>query len=343
MISKMVEINYLNCTRWLSIFFRPKVAVRAVKRDLTSDIYIDDLLIKQYDEKNDVNIDAYSILLDSDDVLESRLHLPRMDQANITEAVNLYLTVNSPFPPEDTDFGWIVESLKSNDSTLLVAIASKNKVSEYFKRTKEHIGRADLEVWYAGRSGKPVRFTGYGGEARSRLYRKYRLIGWNLCFLMAATVLAIAATPTAQLRLRAIDAYHQYEALVDSTKIQVQKKSQLIQLAETSKDINNILSNRIDVQKLLVFMTANFPDDTHVLNLDVSGLSVKVVGVTSNSNNLIKLLGDKNEINSLRMPVPVTRQPGSSQEGFTLEFNAGSELSMLNSNPASQLENKQTP
>lgn len=317
---------YFYCFNWLRKIFRPGISIKVVHADSSADIYKDNAFVEKYEKTSKYNIDINALALKEDDVLESRLRLPRIDEAHILEAVSLHVESVTPFLKQETDFGWIVDFPGSNELNLSIAITSKAKVLECIEKNKEIDSTLDNEVWYINQAGIPIKFNGYGDQVRTRLYRKYELTGVFLCCFICAAAFAAVVTPTAQLRLRAIESYHQYEALVDSTKTHVQKKNELLYVVETSKKINELLLSRTDMQKFLLVMTEVFPDDTHITNLDVTGLKVKITGTTSNSNNLMKLLGERQEIKNLRAPVPVTRQPGSTQEGFSLEFNVDPDI-----------------
>lgn len=313
----------LACTRWIKNVFRPSIKAKALMSDGRTCLYVDDRPLGELrvDQKVEHDVDAF--VLASDNVLETALILPKVDEDNISSAVALHVQSVSPFHAENTVFSWKVDESRMNACTVSIVIASKDTITETMSTIE---GYKEYELWYVNEVGKVYRFSDYGGARRLSIYNKFLVLGLLLCMGIILTLGVLAITPTAQLRFRAIEAYHQYQALVDSTKLHVQKKNELIKTADVVKSIMGILSNKTDIQKFLVFLTDTLPDDTHILSLEVHDLRVKLSGTTGNSNNLMKSLGDRPEVKNLRAPVPVTRQPGSSQEGFTLEFSVAPEL-----------------
>lgn len=311
------------CTRWIKNLFHPSIRTKAMTPDGKSMLYLDECALLEVGSDQQVKYDVNAFVLDGDNVLETTLKLPKIDNGSISNAVALHVQSVSPFHTEKTVFSWKMEETRLNGYTISIVIAAKDTINDFLSK----IERAEeYELWYVNKEKKIYRFSDYGEKRRESIYNKYLALGVFLCVGITLALGVFLVTPTAQMRFRAIEAFHKYQALVDSTKMHVQKKNELIKTGEAARSLSELLTNKTDILKFLVFLTDALPDDTHVLNLEVTDLRVKLSGSTGNSNNLMKILGERPEVKNLRAPVPVTRQPGSSQEGFTLEFNLSSEV-----------------
>ncbi len=168
--------------------------------------------------------------------------------------------------------------------------------------------------------GVPVVVPGWGEALRQRQRVVRRRLGWVLLSVMVMLVAGLVVTPVAQLRLRAIEAAIAHSELQGRAAPLLMQRETMQQATERIGLIKSVLSERADGVLLLDTLTRALPDDTYLGTLDVTGMKVRIVGLTANSAALMQLLGAQNGFREVRAPVPAVRNPGSSLENFNIEF-----------------------
>jgi len=176
------------------------------------------------------------------------------------------------------------------------------------------------EVWVFAPERNPVVFQGFGEHARYAWGRKR--LWWNVSGVALALLLlaAIAGTPTAQLRLRAIEATHAYEGMAAKTADVVAKRESLIQSADKVAGLSELLAERIDGVQVLSMLTKVLPDDTALQSARIQGSKVTISGLTENASALMQKLSNQDGVKDVRAPSAATRMGGGNKESFTIEL-----------------------
>jgi general secretion pathway protein L len=130
----------------------------------------------------------------------------------------------------------------------------------------------------------------------------------------------VVATPTAQLRLQAIQAASAMEALTDRTAALVRKRDELTRLNDKLRALETIAADRVDPIGVIAYLTQRLPDDSSLLSLDIQKAKITAVGHTSDSSALLQSLSSDPVLRDVRSPTAVTRLPGATKEAFTVEF-----------------------
>jgi hypothetical protein len=120
-------------------------------------------------------------------LLRHTLSMPSLAAAARREAVELAVSVISPFPLEKTVWGWRATSAGSGLEIELV-MASRDRVSDYLRETgQEYLN--EIEIWAPGVVEEaPIVLQGYG--ERRRLMRMYRFC-WRIARFMVFTALLL--------------------------------------------------------------------------------------------------------------------------------------------------------
>lgn len=269
------------------------------------------------------NVDAkrfVAVAVPAEQVLEKATLLPVLDEAALVSALELQVQEHSPFTPSDTVWAWVGPGKGDPAQAYKIAIASRASVERVLEGTRQHLpAGSNPEVWFVDEQHRRFIFPGWGERTRLRRQSTFAALSWGFAALAVAALLGLAVVPTAQLRLRAIDAFHRYQALSQRTQPLVQQREQLKKLSDQEAALNTLFTERGHALRLMSLLTQTLPDDTFLQTLDLQGLKVKLTGVTANSSALTKSLGARPEVKNLRTPTPATRL-GPNQEQFTLEF-----------------------
>lgn len=262
-------------------------------------------------------------------VLRKTVALPALDPQDCASAAELEVQAISPFAAEDLLWGFTELSRSSKAVKLLVVLASRAQTEPYLQACiADHMQSpagaakplAQPEVWVFAAERRPVVFQGFGEQARFDWGRKrlwWNVSGVALLLLLAA---AIAATPTAQLRLRAIEAVHAFEGMAARTTDVVAKRESLIQSADRVAGLSELLAERIDGVQVLSMLTNVLPDDTALQSARIQGSKVTISGLTENASALMQKLSNQDGVKDVRAPSAATRMGGGNKEIFTIEL-----------------------
>ncbi|MFM8900550.1 MAG: PilN domain-containing protein [Burkholderiales bacterium] len=278
-----------------------------------------------------------AVELPPDYFLHRQIHLPRgLDPDQVRAAVGLDLQSASPFPAQDLLWGHAMEVTKDGSQGACAVIASRGQVQAYLLGQENKLGSLlnasggaapaakyqDLvEVWaFAPSSSQPVVLQGLGEKNRERYIATRRRWGYGLLVLVACLCTAIGVTPTAQSRLRALDAQRQHAELVQRTSSVVQQREALMSSAAQLKTLSAELSARIDPVRVLEMLTKVLPDDTYFHAFKLQGNKVTLTGQTTNASALMQLLGNQPGLRDVRAPTAANRAPGSSKDAYVIEF-----------------------
>ncbi|AOV03120.1 PilN domain-containing protein [Delftia tsuruhatensis] len=264
-----------------------------------------------------------AVLLEDDQVLQRVLKLPQMGPSAMKGAIELDVQTMTPFASPDTLWAYAVRPAARVGGLLHVEVvlASRAQVEQVLRQRAASLPEGVYpEVW-APTSERPVVLPGFGETSRWRSEAKRG--GWLLLGVLGVLVmaLALAVTPTAQLRLRAIDASQQFSRLTKSTsEVMAQRQA----LAEGGQDLGKLqerVQQQINHLQVLATLTKVLPDDTAAQRVVFRGSKLTVQGLTNNASNVVALLAKTPGFQEVRLPTAVTRVPGSGKESFTLEAN----------------------
>jgi general secretion pathway protein L len=175
-------------------------------------------------------------------------------------------------------------------------------------------------VWAVAGLPAPVVIRGYGEQRRLQHAEKRQR--WDFALLLLACALAslAAMTPTAQLRLRALEAVDAFQAVVKRAAPFVRKRDEVALLNDRLRSLDAAVADRVDPAQVLEYLTQILPDDTHLYALDIRNAKITASGHTVDASALLQKLSSDPRLKDVRSPTAVTRAPGAAKEAFTVEF-----------------------
>jgi general secretion pathway protein L len=254
-------------------------------------------------------------------LLRRSLILPRMSSDDTAEALLLDVRSNSPFAPEDLAWGSVVRDTEGGQKRAEIVIASRRHISEFLQARRPDLPSGEQpEVWGVAGLPEPVVITGYGEQRRLQHARSQQR--WDVALLMLACALAAfaAMTPTAQLRLRALEAMDAFQDVVKRSAPLVRQRDEIALLNDRLRSLDAAVADRVDPAQVLEYLTEILPDDTHLYALDIRSTKITASGHTVDASVLLQKLSSDPRLRDVRSPSAVTRQPGATKEAFTVEF-----------------------
>ena len=258
-------------------------------------------------------------------VLWQPVELPVLGPREIAAALSLQVSVLSPFSPEDTVWGYsapdssgLVGAVKTE-----VAIVSRKLVAPHIASLQGSKVQASESEWWVQVPGEGAMVV-LGLDAnrpRNVLARRWRNVNLGLFLLLLAILCGAAITPTAQLRLRAIQASNSYTALQAAAGGAVQQREQLVRYQQQAQLLQTQLKGSLRPEVAILRVTQLLPDNTYLSSLQLQGDKVVIAGLTPNTAVLMQQLGVQSGVTAVRAPTAATKQRGAERETFTVELN----------------------
>lgn len=261
-----------------------------------------------------------AVQLPADLVLQRHLSLPVVSAADVAQAAALEARANSPFAAHDLVWGSRALATPSG-LRVDVAMSSRKQVDAYLAAQASRLGAGEQpEVWVQSGSQPPIVFQGFGEGRRMTHAQRARHVGYALLAAIALLGVAIAVTPTAQLRMRALQAVGAYEAARQRAAPAVRDRESLMQAVDKSTTLSELLGQRFDPLRVLERLTQVLPDDTSLQSFKMQGATVTIAGLTTNASTLMQLLGTQPGLREVNAPSAATRMAGSAKESFVIVF-----------------------
>ena len=271
---------------------------------------------------------ATAVELPEEQVLQRHMRVPAMTQPELVDAVALDVGSASPFARDDLVWGHRTLRAADGRQQVDIALASRSQAQRHLQAlaaAPSAQGLDDLaavEVWALDDNEQvsPIQLAGFGEPrraARALAGRRQRLL---LLLLAGLLLLAMALTPTAQLKWRVSQAEDAYAQLAQTAAPMVTKREALVAASDRLGTLRDLLSDHVDSLRVLDRLTRVIPDDTALTSLQLDGLKVRIAGQTVNAAALMQTLGAQPGLRDVRAPTPATRYPGSPKENFEIEF-----------------------
>ena len=300
---------------WLT----PAAPVLLLQADAGQSLWLGDK--RQLSEPNTAKFDFVAVELPEELILRRSFSMPLMGEADIAHAVSLEVRTNSPFVAPDLVWEYRAHSVQQGGCTIDLVIASRKQIAAYLaSQAGRWEGAASPEVWVCSGKLPPIVLAGYGEGSRNAYAIRRRRAGYALLTLALVLLGCIAVTPTAQLRLRAIEAVQLYEGAIQRTAPLARQREALMQSVEKLGVLSQVLAGRIEPLRVLDQLTQVLPDDTALQSFKLQGTKVVIVGDTVNASALLQLLGEQPGLHEVRAPAAATRMPGAAKESFVIEF-----------------------
>lgn len=247
-------------------------------------------------------------------VLLRRLRLPAALRFSEIEVVIRHeISANCPFGEDDRVTGW----RRDEQGNVLIAIARRSHVQDWLARLHDEGGVRPDEVW-VGRTD-PVIMDGFGEARRRGAEARQRLHFLVLLVVAMGLLLALAATPVLQERLRAFDAQERLRVLEQTSADAIAARGRLSSLAAHADEMRQIIEDGGQPLQMLELLSRVLPDDTFLNRIEIHGNSAKISGQTVNSAALMELLGKAPEVSDVKAPSASRRNPNADKESFVLE------------------------
>ncbi|MDD0813464.1 PilN domain-containing protein [Curvibacter sp. HBC28] len=272
-------------------------------------------------------------VLPQDKYLSRVLTLPALGGAELASALALEAQTSSPFAASDLVWGYGVQGHSDAGVSVLLVMASRRQVAALLGAQGAPVDEAAQELWVlegdealqvrdpaAVPRGQPIVLQGYGEAARQRRMALGRTLRTSLLALAFLGAAGLAITPTAQLRLRALDALAQFQEVQARTVPFLRQREALVQSADQLNNLGELLRDRVEPLRTLDLLTQALPDDASLLSLQVQGNKITLIGLAPNSASLMQKLSAEPLFKDVKAPTAAVKALGATKESFTIEL-----------------------
>ncbi len=269
---------------------------------------------------------ARAIELLPEQVLRRQLALPRLGKADLARAVALEVAAITPFPLDRTVSAFAVLPGEGDTVKVDLALTSAQEIDKRLQAVKSAEG-TNPEVWVLPDGANalnsefvPLIFQGYGGAERRRLMARGLSLRGSLLALALLLLAGLAVTPTAQTRLRAIQAQGAFDQLSKEAAPQLAQREKIVKQTERLQSIAKLAEQQLAPLPVLDMLTRQLPDGAWLSNWRLEGGKVIINGVADDTAALVRGLGNQSGVLGVRSPSPATRVSQLNKESFTLEL-----------------------
>ena len=260
-----------------------------------------------------------------DRLLRRQLILPDMSIAEAADAAELDAVTSSPFRSGDLAWGHRCLPLASGKLQVDIVIASRKQIQQYLARLEGQLAgpkqpEAWAEVWALSSSAEPIVIQGFGEGRRVHRQKRHRWLLGSLFALTWGLLMGITVTPTAQLRLQAIQAVESFDTVHQRTAALALKRQSIYQAEAQIKAMNEVRTQSVHAVEVMGLLTRALPDDSSLLNLQIQGSKIRLTGQTTNTADLMQKLSAYPGLRDVKAPSAATRPLGANKESFTIEL-----------------------
>lgn len=257
--------------------------------------------------------------------LTRRLELPEATQQELHSAVRLEVEATSPFPPDDTLWGWDARTTASGGRIAHIAITARHLTRRALEAYSERAGAggATPELWVPLECGYAV-LQGFGEAPRLAAQRR-QLRGFALT-LGAAMLFAVllALTPLVQKRLQVLQANAYQVAVNERAAPVLRQRDELTRLSALKDALAPRVEGGPDVMVLLDRVSAILPDGAWLDHLEYTPAGLRMGGRADDAAALLQALQRQSGFTNVRAMSPIVREPRSGKDMFVFELELGS-------------------
>lgn len=335
-----LKVAWRSMCGWrLFAWLKPEPSVRWLKADGQCVVYrgADKKVLANADALKAARFDAIEV--PEDMLLRHVVQLPALPAAALQGALALEVQNLSPFPGDD--LLWVsaqAEPLAEGGGVrggrrIAIVLASRGLVRAHIDALQAAGQGAAApaavvpEVWVDMGGGKPVAMPGFGEGRRASFQRRWQRINMLLCVLGLLLVSGLLVTPTLQLRLRAMDAVHQYTALQEQVAPLVQQREAYVKAQGLLQALPDSAVQSGASLQIMEIITRVLPDDTSLQSFLISAPEgsgklprVVLVGQTGNTAALMQQLGNQPGFRDVKAPSAAVKPLGAVKESFNIEL-----------------------
>jgi len=267
----------------------------------------------------DVAVECEAVLLPESLVLSRNLEMPLAVESDLEMVMALEVTANSPFPENDTGYGWKLSGRDEKNLQVQLAIVSLSSTMSYLGQHYDCHDAQAREVWAEVDSAVIV-LSGFGEKKRLQRYNK-RLLRVGITIAYCALLLVVIASASAgmkylelqQLRSLYVDVKAQASTALDM-------RTTIVTANETIAVMNELVAQRPNPHFEMVRLSQMLGDDVSLIQFSMAGTGLDIRGIADDAAVIVQQLTDEPAYASVTAPQAITKYFNTGQEQFFLNI-----------------------
>ena len=266
-----------------------------------------------------------AVSLGEDQVLLRRLRLPESLESSAKAAVEFEVAASTPFPSEDTVFGWRIAERQEGEIILSIAIAGRGSAEAALDSWYREYSKAPgwpTELWVVedGPGRGHIELEGFTDDLRKQQYlSKLRSISLLFAFYCAATLAALML-PAAASSFRARSVTSEYNGVREVASTIELSQRELAIRGEQLAELRRAVSQRADQSAWLNHLADITPDGTYLELLQLRDGLVEIRGYSDNAANYLRLLTEQQGFTEVSATSAFVRDQRSGLERFSIKW-----------------------
>ncbi len=262
--------------------------------------------------------DFFAVTLPESAFLQRRIDVPVTSIAESRSAMQLEVEAASPFPPDQTVWGWRAAQSRPGFFAADVVITSRMLVDGAVAALSLPAMPVP-EVWVRLNDSYAV-IDGFGEDRRLRVQKRRMRHFLSLFVIIALLLCALAVTPLAQKRAKVIDAQHrQAELMMASGEVNVLRE-QLNTLFALHENLGPRFNREKNVAALLDQLSAILPDGSWLNYFEYHPGSLRLGGYADDAIALQRKLQEQPGFSNVRATAPISRDSRLNKDRFTFDL-----------------------
>lgn len=262
---------------------------------------------------------AHAYLLPAEQCLVRELKMPAEAEASLKDYISLEVSSNSPFPAEETRYGWKVVSRAHGMVHLVLIITSHRLISQTLAGQPSRSEISAHEIWAKYEHGY-IEIQGYAEPVRhKRMQRRLAWLGVKFVVLFGL-LLALSLLPAGFKRFEMLKVNQQYMEVEAKAAHAVSLREQLVTSNNLVANIRALPATRLDVLEQLERLTRNLPDDVHLMSTEITPLTIRISGLADDAAALMQALNADPAYVRVTAPAAISINRRTGKEQFTLEI-----------------------
>ncbi len=306
---------------WEELFFEKNRFFHPYICEVVKLVTVDgkEMFIRQDDPVTAARSKATALLLPPEQYLIRELVIPAVAEANLYDIVSLDVLSNSPFPAEETRYGWRITKRGEGQVELVLAITSTQLVHHAFFQSNLKGSPAEYEIWCAHGTGY-IEISGYLEHQRIR--RQKKKIAWLLGKFAAVTLLLMFCSMLpAGFKLLEMQAVRsQFLAVNEEAAESVRLREELVANNNLINNIKTLPASSLDPLQQLEHLTRSLPDDVFLKLVEMTPVTIRITGQADRAAELMQDLNADEAYERVTAPAAISINRASGKEQFTLDI-----------------------
>ena len=260
-----------------------------------------------------------AVLLPDTLVLNKILVMPAAVEDDLEAVMALEVAAHSPFPPEDTGYGWKVVDRSDSDLSVQLVLVSMSAAMSFLGSHYDCHDPRYYEVW-ARVNDTAVVLQGFGEGKRQQRYRA-RLIKVGALLGYSVLVIVLIFGLAAGFKYLELEKVREMAVTVQRQAANASQIRSAMAIAnESISAANKYLSAHPNPHREVARLTRLLGDDVYVQQFTMTGREIRLRGQAGNAAELMKQLTAVPAYEQVTAPQAITKMGSTGMERFVLNI-----------------------